>query len=74
MENIEESMDDSFEDETWKPQTNENDYSKDSSNGESDSDQSERAPRGKCTIRGIYSCMISYCLPVALEENLLFPS
>ena len=28
MENIEESMDDSFEDETWKPQTNENDYSK----------------------------------------------
>ena len=51
MENIEESMDDSFEDETWKPQTNENDYSKDSSNGESDSDQSERAPRGKCTMK-----------------------
>ena len=24
--------------------------------------------------RAIYSCMISYCLPVALEENLLFPS
>ena len=24
--------------------------------------------------RGIYSCMISYCLPVGLEENLLFPS
>lgn len=44
-------MDDSFEDETWKPQTNENDYSKDSSNGESDSDQSERAPRGKCTMK-----------------------
>ena len=24
--------------------------------------------------RGIYSCMISYCLPVAHEKNLLFPS
>ena len=24
--------------------------------------------------RGIYSCMISYCLPVALEENSLYPS
>ena len=29
---------------------------------------------GLCDCRGIYFCMISYCLPVVLEENLLFPS
>ena len=29
---------------------------------------------GQGKVRGIYSCMISYCLPVGLEENLLFPS
>ena len=30
--------------------------------------------KASITPRGIYSCMISYCLPLAFEENLLFPS
>ena len=36
--------------------------------------ETESDPVAIVPDRGIYSCMISYCLPVALEENLLFPS